>query len=199
MTDNGAEQSKREQGPPGPSLVPDQPIKSSVQDQLGRGEFASRLAQQLLDYEDPSCLVLALYGPWGSGKSSLLNLLDKELAAGKTHESPPIVVQFDPWNFSNLDQLIAMFFGELEMRVRHSEPRFAKHIEKGLRALSAILAPAELVPVGGPYFAVASRMVKGVADNFRKNKKSLIDIKETINTEFRQCGRRIFVLIDDID
>ena len=94
-----------------PSLLPDQPISAAKQDRLGRRDFALQLSRQLFDYHDPSCLVIALYGPWGSGKSSLLNLLEAELTeTGKRDEHPPVVVRFDLWNFSSLDQLISMFF-----------------------------------------------------------------------------------------
>ena len=200
MAKHANDTSALEQGPGVPSLLPDQPISAAGQDQLGRRDFALQLSQQLLDYDDPSCLVIALYSPWGSGKSSLLNLLGGELtAAGDKDEHSPIVVRFDPWNFSGLDQLIAMFFRELEIGVGREENQIAKNIGRALRVLSMVLPPGELSPAGGSYIKMASQAAKGIADEIQETKESLVQIKARVNEELHQFQRWIFVLIDDID
>src|SRR5260221_8073267 len=54
----------------------DLPIAGSAEDLLGRGVFVDRVAQvldELQAAEESS--VLALVGPWGSGKSSTINLI----------------------------------------------------------------------------------------------------------------------------
>jgi len=54
-----------------------------------------------------TALVIALYGEWGSGKSSLINLalndIDKNID----------VIQFNPWVFSETDNLLHCFINEL--------------------------------------------------------------------------------------
>jgi hypothetical protein len=53
----------------------DRPIMSADQDMLGRGRFARRVAEVIngaRQREESS--VLAIVGPWGSGKSSVINL-----------------------------------------------------------------------------------------------------------------------------
>jgi hypothetical protein len=61
----------------------DRPITSPGQDMLRRGPFASRVARVIDEVrlmEDSS--VLAIVGPWGSAKSSLINLAAAELGSG---------------------------------------------------------------------------------------------------------------------
>lgn len=184
----------------GQSLIPDRPISDLDHDLLGRGEFALGLARELKSYRDNSCLVVGLYAPWGAGKSSLLNLLANELAReAEPSAQSPIVIRFNPWNFSSLDSLHSMFFRELQVSAGRSEPKLAKRIQKSLDALSVILAAGSLSPVGGPQLGLLSRLSKKVSNALGKETESLFELKERINKDLCELNRRIFVLIDDID
>ena len=96
------------------TILVDESITEPTQDRLNRVEFAKHFAETLLGHTDPSCLIAALYCPWGSGKSSLLNLIEKHLRANPSTMDNYIIIRFNPWNISNLDQLITMFFHELK-------------------------------------------------------------------------------------
>ena len=184
----------------GQPLIPDQPISAPDQDRLDRGGFASGLARQLRSYQDDRCLVVALYAPWGAGKSSLLNLLAKELVKeSELSHLSPIVIKFNPWNFSSLDSLLSMFFHELQVGAGRSERKLKKSLQKSLHALSVILAVGELSPVGGSKFKILSRWSKKGSEALKNKSESLIEFKKRINTEIRELDCRIFVLIDDID
>ena len=184
----------------GPALIPDQPISALDQDHLDRGGYASALARQLKSYRDDRCLVVALYAPWGAGKSSLLNLLANELAK-ETEASArsPIVIRFNPWNFSSLDSLLSMFFRELQTGAGRSDSKLAKNVQKSFQVLSFILTAGEISPVAGSSFGALSRMFGRGSEALRKKPESLIEVKERINKELRQLSRRIFVVVDDID
>lgn len=184
----------------GQSLIPDQPISALDQDLLGRGAFASGLARELKNYRDDSCLVVGLYAPWGAGKSSLLNLLANELAREpETSAPPPVVIRFNPWNFSSLDSLLSMFFHELQVGAGRSEPKLAKTFQRSFQALSFILAAGEISPVGGSIFGALSRLFRKGSEALENRTESLNEFKERINDDLRKLNRRIFVLIDDID
>jgi energy-coupling factor transporter ATP-binding protein EcfA2 len=51
--------------------------EATTRDELGRGKLVQTLADVLLDAETP--LVVALYGPWGSGKTSMMRQLREAL------------------------------------------------------------------------------------------------------------------------
>lgn len=53
---------------------PDIPIQSSHDDLLDRKNFAKQLAQSILNYDQNDSFNIGLYGKWGSGKTSVLNM-----------------------------------------------------------------------------------------------------------------------------
>lgn len=52
----------------------DRPIQTNDQDLLRRSAFATNLAAAIAGWKNKESLVVALTGPWGSGKSSIKNL-----------------------------------------------------------------------------------------------------------------------------
>ena len=101
----------------------DRPITRSSQDRLGRTQFAQYLARCLLDHKDPDSLVIGLYGGWGVGKTSVINLILEELkiaASNMADEEKPIILNFSPWSYSGQDQLIYHFFRRLSSVLRES-------------------------------------------------------------------------------
>jgi predicted KAP-like P-loop ATPase len=88
---------------------PDAPIKTASEDRLGRASFVRQLARALIRLDgSASGGVVGLTGEWGSGKSSVLNLLEEQISID--YKDNPIIVRFNPWLVSGRDDLIASFF-----------------------------------------------------------------------------------------
>jgi len=184
-----------------PTLLVDEPILLEEQDRLNRNKFAEQFAQTLLGHRGNSCLITALHGPWGSGKSSLLNLIEDQLKSSSSTDDY-IIIRFNPWNISSLDQLITMFFHELKVAIggRQQFNADGSKTAKLLDIFSGILMVSTLSPVGSQYFAVGAEAVKkasGIIKNTRT--KSLVEIKRQLDKELSKTAKRIFILIDDID
>jgi hypothetical protein len=99
----------------------DRPILTSHQDRLNRGLFAKYLARCILDHKDPESLVVGLYGGWGVGKTSVINLLREELefaASNMLDTEKPIILNFSAWSYSGQEQLIYSFFRRLSSALR---------------------------------------------------------------------------------
>ena len=90
---------------------PDKPIERIKEDILGRDEFSINLGEAILSYKSIDSTVIGLYGSWGYGKSSIINMTIEYIESQK--ENKPIVFKFNPWNYSNQKQLIAQFFNQL--------------------------------------------------------------------------------------
>ena len=60
-------------------LFSDEPINDEMDDLIGRRNFASTLKEHIYDLSIEESFVMALYGRWGEGKTSILNLLKKEM------------------------------------------------------------------------------------------------------------------------
>lgn len=81
----------------------DTPIEDKGSDTLGRWPFAKAICNRLIKIHEKErekgSFLIHLYGPWGSGKSSVLKLIKKELE----DEKPPwIVVEFNAWERQNI-------------------------------------------------------------------------------------------------
>lgn len=61
-------------------LLSDRPISTPAEDQLGFQPFCATLAKGLREMAPAEGMVVALHAPWGSGKTSALNLLQHHLA-----------------------------------------------------------------------------------------------------------------------
>src|SRR3954447_20303879 len=85
----------------------DRPIVAEAEDLLGRGGFARMLAAEALAPAREEGFVIGLTGPWGSGKTSVLKLVEQALG------EDAVMVSFNPWLFSKGDELVVRFLAEL--------------------------------------------------------------------------------------
>ena len=53
----------------------DKPIKGKDFDQLNRTNFSKQLAKAILSYTDKDNFTIGLCGKWGTGKTSVLNMV----------------------------------------------------------------------------------------------------------------------------
>lgn len=53
----------------------DKPIITSEQDLLGRVDFSRHLAQAICENDGSDGLVIGMYGKWGTGKTSIINMM----------------------------------------------------------------------------------------------------------------------------
>ena len=95
-------------------LYSDSPIKDFGEDYLQQEKFVDHLKDILINYNSQESLVIQLRGEWGSGKSSILNML-KNSIENDDKEGLPLVIYFNPWNFSTKNELIKSFFEELSI------------------------------------------------------------------------------------
>lgn len=93
----------------------DQPITSKKGDLLNRSSFAESLAVSIRNWKQKENLVIALYGQWGSGKSSVKNMTIESLKESK--ETCPTIVEFNPWHWAGQEQLAEAFFHEIGLSI----------------------------------------------------------------------------------
>src|SRR5690242_2494803 len=83
----------------GMAVVGDHAIENAEGDRLGRMDFAAELAHNIRAVDGAQGYVFGLLGLWGSGKTSLCNLITEKL-----QQDPPLpVIEFNPWMFSGAE------------------------------------------------------------------------------------------------
>jgi predicted KAP-like P-loop ATPase len=75
------------------SSVLDKPITNINQDKFQRATLVKAIAREINNSEEGFNFLLS--GEWGSGKTSILNLLDKELS----RDSRVKIIRFNPWKY----------------------------------------------------------------------------------------------------
>lgn len=190
---------------------PDLPIKSSTEDLLSRASFSRPLADAVLGYTHKESVVTALYGEWGSGKSSVVNLVlerMEEVAVGMPANSRPIVVKFNPWNYSDQNQLVGQFFRSLSVALKRGDPGAdAKKAGEQLETYSEFFRPLALIPEPTGLLAVFAtatawvlKKVGVAAVSWGKLKsKDLEQIRKDLDTLLAKQQRKILIVVDDID
>jgi predicted KAP-like P-loop ATPase len=190
---------------------PDQPIDSVKDDLLSRSSFAVSLADAILAYTKKNSIVTALYGEWGSGKSSVINMALEHLAHASEKlpkEQRPIVIRFNPWNYSDQNQLLTQFFRELSVALKRKDyGADATKAGEQLEVYAEFFKPLALVPdpTGlATLFSLAGyQVVKEVGHAATKwgelKSKNLTDIRKQLDGLLEKQQRKILIVIDDID
>lgn len=88
----------------------DKPITNKNQDLLECTNFAQKIANAILTICDKNeSVVLGLQGAWGSGKTSLINMIEESL--NKTRKESRIeVLRFESWLTTDREDLFNEFF-----------------------------------------------------------------------------------------
>jgi len=179
------------------SGAPERPIESVSEDKLDRGPFVRRLVSALVDPTTRRSrgVVVGITGLWGSGKSSILNLLQENL---KTEYPEAVVIRFDPWLVSGRNDLIAEFFRQLLARIGE-EPtlrRNLKALAKTVQRYGEQVAP--LISLANPIAGIAAqagvKLLKA-----RPADESLATLRKRVRDELTNAGVPLVVLIDELD
>ncbi|MBC6698907.1 KAP family P-loop NTPase fold protein [Hymenobacter puniceus] len=169
----------------------DKPVEKIEQDRFERSDFAHRIAETIQLRKNPESLVIGLYGPWGEGKSSVLNFIKTQLTSKNI-----ITVSYNPWRLDGEDLLLKGFFTELAYTLNKSLKT------KGERAGEIIAQYAEAVIPKLEFFdgAVATEPgahLKKIGELLAET--TLNELKSRIETFLRTEKKSIVVIIDDID
>ncbi|WP_117215604.1 KAP family P-loop NTPase fold protein [Allorhizocola rhizosphaerae] len=162
-------------------------------DEFGRASFAQRVAGVIQDRTASSAFVIGVYGPWGSGKTTALRFVETQLKAIDAERFP--VVWFNPWRYGSEELLVQGLFDTLADTLATSLPSVRDKIGKWLQVAGGAAGGLTLSGHGaqagiGTGLAAAGRLL---------SQRSLERDRDRLNDALRASGKRIVVMIDDID
>lgn len=179
----------------------DQPISKPAEDRFGIDPFATAIAKSILKIKSPAGSVIALNGPWGSGKSSAVNLIRHHLLEA-AEEGEISIIDFTCWWFRGEEALALAFFRELYAGL---SPTLGDKLKQSLPKLGARLLKAGSVLGGAADLAGASGVgaVAGSAmewiGGLIQQEESVEKLHASLSKELAEQPRRFLVVIDDID
>ena len=172
-------------------LINDKEITKKNEDRLARDSFVENLASAIKNWKkNEKSFSIGLYGEWGSGKSSVLNLISQKLK----DKEDIIIFNFNPWLFSDTKDLISIFFEEfVKVLVKDSGEGKIEEVKKLATTLLSYgkkLRPlTKLDPTG----------IAEMSFDILAKEKSLEETKEDIEEDLKSLGKKILIIIDDID
>lgn len=182
-------------------LKSDGSINEFGQDKLNRQDFMERIIKGIIEYRDKDSLVIGLEGNWGSGKTSILNIIEKEL-----ENKGAAVFKFNPWNFSIRKQLASDFFEQFSLFLgsRSNLKESLKEVSKSLMKIALILKPITTIGEAIPIVGNVGKIVKGVKRLGSSYEKisDIIDlesIKKGVEKALGEGDEKIIIFIDDLD
>ena len=148
-------------------LYSDKPVVDLSEDRLNFAPLVTALASFLDNRGTKPPVVVAVNGPWGSGKSSLMSMLANELEkTGRFH-----IAWFNAWQYQKQDQILAAFLksvaGELSkvwgpwLSLRLARVRF-KHAS--FSELFLLLLPVFLVALALAVPTIAEQLTGRTGD-----------------------------------
>ncbi|MDV6303677.1 P-loop NTPase fold protein [Rhodococcus cerastii] len=169
----------------------DEPITTDAADKFARGSHAARVAQLIAGTHSwTSSTVFGLTGAWGSGKTSLINLVEDALDALAADYA---VVWFTPWATQNVNGLLDEFYSALTTALPTDRRKNARRV---LATLLRIAAPAATaIPVGGGVTAEAANSAAEALIAEKPWQEAFSDAAAQIFGN----GQRVLVVVDDVD
>jgi len=182
----------------------DRPLQSGAaldSDSLDRRTFASRVTEVLRHISCKAGLVVSVEGAWGSGKTSVLAMVEDLL---KDEDEPPVIVHFNPWLIGDRDVLLRQFLASIAKAVKLTDyTKEGKRVAKELKAYSKVFDVLKLIPGAEPWASI----IKSVFESVGNTSESIFDYKtpdiearkEMLEKALREFPQRIVVLLDDVD
>ena len=176
----------------------DKPITLPEEDMLGFNPLAEAIADSISKMEEPEGTVIAVNGPWGSGKSSVVNLVRHHLRTTKNASLK--TVDFKCWWFRGEEALTVAFFHELYSAF---SPSFNRRAKKALSKLGKFLsiAGATLSAVGvfNALLAGVGKAASAIGKPFVRQEETVEMLHKEIFHALRKGSSRYLIIIDDID
>ena len=182
---------------PSYGLSSDRPLSDRKQDRLNRAAFADRIAEILCGLRKGDGLVIGIYGPWGAGKTTVLNLIRANLV-----KNDGIVLRdFNPWRLTDETEILRGFFSMLGDAINSSLSTPVEHLAK--QAATWTRGVRRITRIAGK-FSKSAQTVDELLAQFgevaaKGDSVGLEELRARIVYHLKRSDKQIVVLIDDID
>ncbi|MDD4515968.1 P-loop NTPase fold protein [Massilibacteroides sp.] len=175
-------------------MIEDNPIKTISEDLFGRGRIVDSIVEmiKLRSKGKTNCYTIGLYGKWGEGKTSLLNIVYEKISEDEVIK----IVRFNPWLFKDQESLLLDFFkalqnGNISKDYVEKIKQYGPLVSLGISGLLNLAMPG-----------LGSVLQNSFNDIIKAVSKIDIDIralKEEVNECIKTSKKHLLILIDDVD
>lgn len=181
----------------------DKPTSTLNEDAFGVQQYIAGLNEFIMECYTP--MTIAIQGDWGSGKTSMMNMIREQLG------ERVITTWFNTWQYSQFnmgDALAISFLSRLIADLETEQNTKTTSIKNALRTISRFAKTASVIAadtfVGGK---AADTLESGFASAEQKEAdmpQAINELKEqfqtAVNNKIQQSGKdRLVIFIDDLD
>ncbi len=149
--------------------------------------FSQNVIKRLLDIDlSEEAFAIGITGEWGSGKTTFLNTMKKQLR--ELYKGEVEIVDFNPWICQTPEQVTNAFFNSLREQLASRHSQLSRPIKDYAKYLNAIKLPAPL------------RFIDNISAVFPNDEGDDIQKKRGhLSRLFGKMDKPVFVFIDDLD
>lgn len=176
------------------NITYDIPKQSLKEDDFGWAPIVNRISDLIIHQskEHHSCFIIGIYGKWGEGKTSLMNMVCDNLKEEKRIN----IIRFNPWLFKDQESLLLDFFKTLQSGITNKKvvekiKKYGPLVSIGISGLLNLALPG------------AGSLLKGsldqVVDAVSEIKFDLTSLKEEVDKCIKLSKQQYLIIIDDVD
>lgn len=182
----------------------DKPLNSAAGDEFGIQQYISGLSEFILECDTP--MTIAIQGDWGSGKTSMMNMIRECLG------DSAVISWFNTWQYSqfNMDDTLAVsFLSQLINDLRIEDGKKDGKMEKTLKTIFKFVQKTGVIMldtmVGGKIADTVENSLQAAEEqpgiDMAQAIRELKDqFEAAVNAKIVQSGKdRLVIFIDDLD
>ncbi|TYB65977.1 AAA family ATPase [Nonomuraea sp. PA05] len=172
-------------------------------DELGFGRYVDPLVQVITDEATETPFTIGVFGPWGSGKSSLLRMIDQRLA--EEHPGRTVRVHFNSWVHRGEPHLLLPLLHTLQDTLEQDGRRRLREAAGRIGYVIAHLTSDTLlrrVSGGAVTLDKLQELSQQYAEQRGKVHSELRGLRRTLQEQADRAaddGARLVIFIDDLD
>lgn len=184
------------------SVLSDTPVGLAA-DGLSFSRYVEPLVAVITDETTETPFTIGVFGPWGSGKSSLLRMIDQTLA--EDHAETMVRVHFNPWVHRREPNMLLPLLHTLQDTLAKDEKRrFRDVVGKLAFVIANLTSDILLSKVSGGAVSLdkISELSQQYADQRGKVESEVRNLRQTLQDQADAVaanGARLLIFIDDLD
>lgn len=168
-------------------IISDDPLTAEQNDLLDHTATAERLTKILLNEQHRKSISIGLIGPWGNGKSSVIERVKDNIQASDQYRAKDIIsIHFLPYLNHNENDIINEFFTSLSSEMATYNGKLSNQLIDYSQKLTDLYQNKSI-----------SGFVENQITNF--SKISANELYQTIDAMLGEVGKKIVIFIDDLD
>jgi predicted KAP-like P-loop ATPase len=175
-------------------IIYDLPKECLEEDIFGWAPIVNRISDLIIHQSKKhhSCFTIGIYGRWGEGKTSLMNMVCDNLKDQRRIK----IIHFNPWLFKDQESLLVDFFKTLQSGITNKKvvekiKRYGPLVSIGISGLLNLALPG------------AGSLLKGsldqVVDAVSDIKFDLTSLKKEVDECIKLSKQQYLIVIDDVD